>query len=74
MNPARSFGPALVSGTWDHLWVYILGPAIGGVLGALIYDVVRGAESKPEVSDETAADPLASSEQQRVGSREIRGA
>jgi len=40
-NPARSFGPAIVSGTWggaDHfLLVYVAGPVIGGVLAALVY-------------------------------------
>ena len=30
-NPARWFGPALVSGTFDNFWVWILGPAIGAV-------------------------------------------
>src|ERR1700677_4856199 len=29
MNPARSFGPALASGTWHELWIYIAGPLIG---------------------------------------------
>lgn len=42
MNPARSFGPALVSGTWDHLWIYVLGPCLGAVLAAFAYELVRG--------------------------------
>jgi MIP family channel proteins len=44
MNPARSFGPALLSGTWqDHL-VYWFGPITGATLGALTYQLVRGEE------------------------------
>src|SRR2546423_542358 len=42
MNPARSFGPALVSGEWDDFWVYVLGPLVGAALGAAAYQVVRG--------------------------------
>ena len=37
LNPARWFGPALVAGEWDDAWVYIIGPIVGGVLGALVY-------------------------------------
>jgi aquaporin TIP len=37
-NPARWLGPALVSGTWDNFWIWILGPAVGAVLAALVYD------------------------------------
>ncbi len=37
VNPARSFGPALVADFWDDHWVYWLGPLIGGGLAALVY-------------------------------------
>ena len=40
MNPARSFGPALVSMTWDNHWIYWIGPIIGGVLAATVYKLV----------------------------------
>ena len=39
MNPARSFGPALVGGEFTGIWVYILGPVIGGTVAALLYDL-----------------------------------
>jgi aquaporin NIP len=41
MNPARSFGPALVSGTWTDFWVYVVGPVAGAALGALAYQLIR---------------------------------
>jgi MIP family channel proteins len=37
LNPARWFGPALVSGQWDDAWVYIVGPVVGAVLAAVVY-------------------------------------
>lgn len=36
-NPARWFGPALVSGNWTDAWLYILAPIVGAVLAALLY-------------------------------------
>ena len=47
MNPARSFGPALVSGEWRDFWVYVAGPIAGAALGALTYQVVRGEHPRP---------------------------
>ena len=35
LNPARSFGPALVSADWCDQWIYFLGPPLGGVSAAL---------------------------------------
>jgi aquaporin Z len=37
INPARSFGPALISGHLENMWIYWVGPIIGAVLGAMVY-------------------------------------
>ncbi|WMW23045.1 MIP/aquaporin family protein [Methanolobus mangrovi] len=53
MNPARSFGPALIAGYWtDHL-VYWIGPIIGGIVAALLYDNVFIHESVLEENEDT---------------------
>jgi MIP family channel proteins len=45
MNPARSTGPALVSGNLHALWLYIVAPICGASLAALAYQFVRGEQS-----------------------------
>lgn len=38
LNPARAFGPALVSGNWIGHLVYWIGPIVGGVVAALLWE------------------------------------
>jgi MIP family channel proteins len=46
MNPARSFGPALFAGdaALSSYWVYVVGPFVGAVIAALLYEAMRGSE------------------------------
>ena len=37
MNPARSLGPALVGGIWQHHWVYWIAPILGAQLAVIVY-------------------------------------
>ena len=37
MNPARSIGPAIVSGNLEHLWVYIVATCLGAVLASMFF-------------------------------------
>ena len=53
MNPARSLGPALASGTWTDFWVYLVGPAVGALAGGFAYEYVRG--ERPPVPPAEAA-------------------
>ncbi len=45
MNPARSLAPALVTGHVEHLWIYLLAPALGAALAVLGDALVRGRSS-----------------------------
>jgi aquaporin Z len=42
MNPARSFGPDLVSGHWSYYWVYVAGPLAGGLVAVGVAWILRG--------------------------------
>ncbi|WP_411755145.1 MIP/aquaporin family protein [Serratia sp. (in: enterobacteria)] len=37
MNPARSFGPAMISNHWDYQWLYWLAPLTGALLAIIVY-------------------------------------
>jgi aquaporin NIP len=48
MNPARSAGPAIVSGDLHALWIYLTAPVLGTAVGAIVYQFIRGeAASRP---------------------------
>jgi aquaporin Z len=47
MNPARAFGPELVSSTWDDFWIWYVGPLAGGAIAALLYDEIFLRPAKP---------------------------
>jgi MIP family channel proteins len=64
MNPARSLGPALVSGTWTDQWVYLLAPLLGAIAGALVYRLLREA-------DQQSRDPISS--ENRLQGMQARG-
>ena len=47
MNPMRSMGPAIASGNFHALWLYIAAPLLGASLGGLAYQFVRGEQTRP---------------------------
>ena len=45
MNPARSFGPALVGWVWDHHWIYWVATVVGAALAVLLYRFLRNTDT-----------------------------
>jgi MIP family channel proteins len=61
MNPARTLGPAVVSGTWSMVWIYLAAPVVGSIAAMFGYELVRTVDYEdvrtPRVRpSETAAD------------------
>ena len=58
MNPARTFGPALASGSWEFHWIYWAAPIIGGIIAGVImnYVFVKNAETPKEDHKQTSSD------------------
>ncbi|KAK5123784.1 hypothetical protein LTR85_002420 [Meristemomyces frigidus] len=63
LNPARSFGPCVVTGTFDsEHWIYWVGPAAGAVIAVAFYKVIKILEyevanpGQDETSEEAAAE------------------
>jgi len=56
VNPVRSLAPAIVSGNYQHLWVYLTAPFAGSVLGWLIYRFVSLPEDDVSVEMDIEAD------------------
>ncbi|XP_057442550.1 nodulin-26-like [Lotus japonicus] len=59
MNPARSLAPAIVSGDYKNIWVYIVGPTLGAVCASVLYTFLRVAKPvKPEPFHMCSHNPL----------------
>ena len=52
-NPARSFGPAVVSGEWDKHWVFWLGPFVGAVAAGLLNELWFNPTESGEAATKT---------------------
>jgi aquaporin NIP len=48
MNPIRSFSPAVVSGHFEHQWIYLTAPVIGAALAILVWNILKSKDTSNE--------------------------
>ena len=54
VNPARTFGPALVGNVWTGIWIYFTAPPLGAIIAWFVHRaVMQGRETTPERDDLT---------------------
>jgi MIP family channel proteins len=58
INPARSFGPAVIGGLWKDQWIFWVGPMCGGLLGAVLYELFFRLTRKQELALYNAESPV----------------
>ncbi len=56
VNPDRALGPAIMSGTFTSLWIYVLATIVGGIAAALLHKYVVASAIAPTVSADEQSD------------------
>jgi len=51
LNPARTLGPAILTGKFDNIWVYFVGPFLGGAIAGILYTVLFRAKRPAATED-----------------------
>ncbi len=66
MNPARSLGPALFAGgaALANYWIYVVGPTLGAVIAARLYEAIRGGEQHAQGAPNDLYEALTEIEEQ----------
>ncbi|MBI5202743.1 MAG: aquaporin [Elusimicrobia bacterium] len=47
LNPARAFGPAMITGHWTYWWVYWVGPFAGAAAASILYEYLSLVRKRP---------------------------
>jgi aquaporin-4 len=63
MNPARTFGPAVVSGFWELHWLYWVAPIIGGIIAGVIMNYIFVNNAEPETKRRSRASSIGKSQE-----------